>query len=227
MLTPSSFHPLAFSVRGRRAPSRCIYVNGVSPVVRKIKRLSTRRIATISTPGRYADGAGLELQVSSSGTKSWLFRYTLRGREHRMGIGPLHVVCLAEARERARQARLLILDGKDPLLEKRKRNVAASDIITFRECADAFLKSKLMAFRSEKHRDQWRSTLEVAHTHSGRRQYRGRRYEPRTTRPEAAVGRYARDCLPACGVAWSVSSPSLSRLVGARMRATLAGGVVT
>ena len=46
--------------------------------------------------------------------ESWLFRYCLQGREHRIGLGPPHTVGLAEAREKARQARLLILGGRDP-----------------------------------------------------------------------------------------------------------------
>jgi hypothetical protein len=83
----------------------------VSRSVRSIKRLSSRQIANLKTPGRDTDGAGLELQISPTGTKSWLFRYCLHGREHRIGLGPLHTVGLAEAREKARQARLLILDG--------------------------------------------------------------------------------------------------------------------
>jgi len=64
--------------------------------------------------GRYSDGHGLWLQISESGTKAWLFRYMLNGRARHMGLGPVHTVNLAEARMRARQARQLILDGKDP-----------------------------------------------------------------------------------------------------------------
>ena len=38
-----------------------------------------------------------------------------------MGLGALHTVSLGEARERARQARQILLDGDDPLEVKRKK----------------------------------------------------------------------------------------------------------
>ena len=73
-------------------------------------------VATTRKPGRYGDGGckGLWLQVSPEGTKSWLLRYMLRGRARAMGLGPVELVSLAEARERARAARRLLLDGVIP-----------------------------------------------------------------------------------------------------------------
>ena len=54
-------------------------------------------------PGRYGDGAqGLWLQVTAAGTKSWLLRYQVNGRPRHMGLGPVSVVSLHEARLRAR-----------------------------------------------------------------------------------------------------------------------------
>ena len=47
---------------------------------RTLHRLSPRRIETERKQGRYADGGGLYLQVSSQGTKSWLFRFTQGGK---------------------------------------------------------------------------------------------------------------------------------------------------
>ena len=35
----------------------------------------------------YGDGAGLWLQVSRGGTKSWVFRYELDGWAREMGLG--------------------------------------------------------------------------------------------------------------------------------------------
>jgi hypothetical protein len=131
--------------------------------VRKIHRLTPLKIRSLKTPGRYADGGGLELQVSKSLTKSWLFRYATLGQEHRVGLGSIHTINLQEARLRARQCRQQILDGQDPLALKREARADAAGVMTFRECADAFLKAKLRDFRSAKHRQQWASTLEDAH----------------------------------------------------------------
>src|SRR6476661_8218943 len=83
--------------------------------MREGNKLTALEVTRRERPGRYSDGHGLWLQVSSSGTKAWLFRYMIDGRARHMGLGPLHTVAPAEARIRARQARQLILDGKDPI----------------------------------------------------------------------------------------------------------------
>lgn len=78
-------------------------------------RLSALAVSRQKTPGMYADGGGLYLQVSRSGSKSWIFRYAMEGREREMGLGPLHTVSLSEARELALEARKLKLRGVDPI----------------------------------------------------------------------------------------------------------------
>jgi hypothetical protein len=53
-----------------------------------------------------------------------------------MGLGPAHTVSLAGARERARAARQMLLDGKDPIEAKRAaltaRRVAAAKLVMLR-----------------------------------------------------------------------------------------------
>jgi hypothetical protein len=78
-------------------------------------RLSTRTVEAKLKRGRYGDGGGLFLQVSKWGTKSWVFRFERAGVERHMGLGPLHTLSLAEARERARECRRVLLDGRDPI----------------------------------------------------------------------------------------------------------------
>ena len=134
----------------------------MSRSMRKIKRLTARAIENLKTTGRHADGAGLELQVSKTGTKSWLFRYTLNGREHRLGLGSVKDFSLAEARERARRARQQIADGIDPLADKRKAKLEAARMLTFREASEAYMSVKLKGFRSPKHKQTWKATIEMA-----------------------------------------------------------------
>ena len=62
-------------------------------------------------PGRHGDGGGLWLQVSPTKTKSWLFRYMRHGVAREMGLGSLDTIGIVEARERAQDARRLLLDG--------------------------------------------------------------------------------------------------------------------
>jgi hypothetical protein len=40
----------------------------------------------------YADGEGLYLQVGSGGAKSWIYRFTLNGRERYLGLGSANAV---------------------------------------------------------------------------------------------------------------------------------------
>ena len=89
-------------------------------MVREANKLSPLEVKRLKTPGRYCDGLGLWLQVAETEkgdgvTKAWLFRYTRHGRARQMGLGALHTVSLAEARERARVARQILLDGDDPI----------------------------------------------------------------------------------------------------------------
>jgi integrase len=116
-------------------------------------------------PGRYADPGcrGLWLQIAAAGTKSWLLRYMLHGKARAMGLGSVELVPLAEARERARAARRLLLDGKDPLeARKAKRLVQQLDAarnLSFETCATKYIAAHEPTWRNGVHRAQWRSTL--------------------------------------------------------------------
>lgn len=133
--------------------------------MRAANRLSAVKIARLTEPGRYADGGNLWLQITKTKTKSWLFRYMRDGRERAMGLGPVDIVPLADARERARQARRLLLDGRDPIDqrhgERSSARLEAAKAITFRDAAERYVDAHEASWRNEKHRAQWRSTLEM------------------------------------------------------------------
>lgn len=78
----------------------------------KINRLAARWVVTVTELGYDPDGGGLYLQVTASGAKSWVFRYRFEGRHPEMGLGPLHVIGLADARVAADSARKLIQAGQ-------------------------------------------------------------------------------------------------------------------
>ena len=79
-------------------------------------------------PVRFGDGGGLYLQVAAGNTKSWLFRYTLRGKAHEMGLGPVGEppdgVPLAKARTLAAEAAARLRAGRDPIEERRADRTA-------------------------------------------------------------------------------------------------------
>ena len=135
---------------------------------RAANRLTAMTVAKLTTPGRYCDGLGLWLQVTETEngdrvTKAWLFRYMRHGRARQMGLGALHTVSLAEARERARQARQILLDGDDPLeIKRQKRDEARAETaqrILFKNAAERFLELHENTWRNAKHKEQWRNSL--------------------------------------------------------------------
>jgi hypothetical protein len=65
---------------------------------RQLHRLTALRLGKLVEPGYYADGGGLHFQISSSGSRSWIFKFTLFGRTCEMGLGPLSSISLAAAR---------------------------------------------------------------------------------------------------------------------------------
>ncbi|MBE7422217.1 MAG: integrase arm-type DNA-binding domain-containing protein [Zoogloeaceae bacterium] len=131
-------------------------------MAKKIEKLSALRIAKYS-PGCHGDGANLWLQVGPTGGRSWLFRYRFGGKARNMGLGPVHTVSLAEAREKAREARKLLLDGLDPGAEKRSRleaiKLAAAVQLTFDQCAEKYISAHRTGWRNPKHAAQWENTL--------------------------------------------------------------------
>jgi integrase len=131
---------------------------------RRVERLTTRRVNAIKKPGRHADGGNLYLQVSETGVKSWLLRYSRHGRERWLGLGPVHTFSLAEARERAREARQQLKDGVDPLLHRREKHAAQaleeSRHITFEDAARAYFKQNESRWANRKHRSNFITSLE-------------------------------------------------------------------
>lgn len=94
-------------------------------MARQQQRLSALQVTKLTKPGLYGDGGGLTLQITTTGAKSWLLRYMVAGKPFGMGLGPTHTVSLAEARQKALDARKLLLDGINPLAAKKQSQIAA------------------------------------------------------------------------------------------------------
>jgi integrase len=111
--------------------------------------------------GRYGDGAGLYLVVAETGGRKWVFRFTLGGRVTEMGLGSADAVPLADARNRADEARKCVGRGLNPIEQKKEAARAAAGKPTFGQVADELISSKESGWRSARHRRQWRDTLET------------------------------------------------------------------
>jgi integrase len=71
------------------------------------------------------DGGSLFLEVTPAGGKNWRFRYRFNGKAGVLSPGKYPAVSLAEARERAAEARRLLADGISPGEAKKEAKLAA------------------------------------------------------------------------------------------------------
>jgi len=134
-------------------------------MARLTNRLTPKSVASKRKAGYYADGLGLYLQVSRSGSKSWLYRFMLRGRAREMGLGSVHDCSLAEAREKAAEARKRVREWIDPIdvRDAERRHIALEEArsMTFSKCAEAFIEAHRAGWKNAKHASQWTNTLET------------------------------------------------------------------
>lgn len=108
-------------------------------------------------PGATSDGGGLVLRVTDKGSTSWQYRYTLYGKRRLMGLGSTNVVTLAEARDKAAEARKLVAAGVDPLSVSKEKPEAK--IVMFDDAAADYIASQKAGWKSAKHAQQWQNTL--------------------------------------------------------------------
>lgn len=134
---------------------------------KKAVELGALQVGRLTKPGRYAVGgvAGLHLWVKESGMRSWVLRAMVGTQRKDIGVGGYPDVTLAGAREAARRARDLILQGINPI-EQRKQARAllmaeSATAKTFEECSRAYIEARGEEWRNPKHRQQWLNTLET------------------------------------------------------------------
>lgn len=134
---------------------------------KKVKEFTALEVKRKDHPGLYAVGgvAGLLLQVSEGGAKSWILRAMVGLKRREIGLGGYPGVSLADARAKAQEARYQILQGIDPVTARKEaRNKLLADQAaerTFKECAEEFIKDKSPEWKNDKHKVQWTATLQA------------------------------------------------------------------
>jgi integrase len=123
-------------------------------------------VVAIKVPGKYRFAPGLYLQVASADAKSWIYRFTVRRQERFMGLGSARDVSLVQARRRLEEIRVNQVSKKiDPIAEQKKASEAARDAqkksVPFRERVERYLEVHEGEWRNQKHRSQWRATLQT------------------------------------------------------------------
>lgn len=129
----------------------------------KLTARSLDKLIKEASPGLIGDGGGLYLQVGKTGGLSWLYRFQLNGSRRAMGLGKHPEVSLAQARERAANARKQVADGIDPIEAKEHAQLAAkaaqNKALTFQQCAAEYIDAHRSSWKSIKHAQQWENTL--------------------------------------------------------------------
>ena len=133
---------------------------------KKAKELEALAVSKLKAPGLHMVGvvAGLGLQVSATGARSWVLRAMVGGKRRDIGLGGYPDVTLAGAREKARQYRESIDQGKNPIDERRAAKsalqAAVSAALYFEDAAAQYITANEAEWRNAKHAQQWRNTLE-------------------------------------------------------------------
>ena len=133
---------------------------------KKAEELGALDVSRLVEPGLHFVGvvAGLALQVTPLGARSWILRVMIGGKRRSMGLGGYPDVTLAGAREAARIARDKISNGIDPIAERQaSRSALAAAVaatMTFSEASFAYIAAHESGWKNAKHIAQWRSTLE-------------------------------------------------------------------
>ena len=121
-------------------------------------KLSAAQIRALTKPGRYMDGDGLSLLLTAQKKGYWVLRATINGRRRDIGLGPLDLVKLAEARELAIDMRRDIQRGIDPIEERKRQKI---EILTFKAAAEKVHTEQKATWKNGKHQGQWIKTLET------------------------------------------------------------------
>jgi integrase len=125
-------------------------------------RLTAVGIRNLKDKGLHADGGGLYLRITDSGTKAWIFRFARDGRTRDMGLGTSAEISLASAREIAEQCRKLLKQGADPIETRKKTSIAQNrsvNSVVFRDAVERYISAHESSWKNAKHRQQWRNTL--------------------------------------------------------------------
>jgi len=109
--------------------------------------------------GMHADGGGLYLVVDDTGARRWALRTTVHGRRREIGLGPVSLLSLKDAREQAIVLRKVARAGGDPIAERDKGKRVS---LTFADAARKGHAEQIVPnAKNGKHVKQWLKTLET------------------------------------------------------------------
>jgi integrase len=176
----------------------------------KIKQLTERGVAAAKEPGYFSDGAGLYLQISKTGSKSWLFKFTLHGKSREMGLGSTLVVGLKAARDAAADARKLVQAGIDPIEDKRRKAAEEQQALEAKKAAkqaDKLTLDRALRDYVQAHEREWTPD----HAHDWRGSVISFISEKTRARPIASIVKS--DIVDELGHAWNENTITAARVL--------------
>jgi integrase len=124
-------------------------------------KLTVKSIKSLP-PGTHGDGGGLWLRKSESGNGQWIYRFRLHDRQRQMGLGSLAKVSLARARELRDEAQTIVVQGRDPVHEKRKaRQAARAELVTLSAVSEDAFKARQAELKGDGKAGRWFSPLQL------------------------------------------------------------------
>ena len=123
------------------------------------KALSALEVKRLTGAGLHMVGtvSGLGLNISATGSRSWILRTKMGSRRVDIGLGGYPEIVLAMAHERARTAKDKIHKGENPIAERQAKRQTVE--WTFERCAEAYIESHRSEWKNAKHASQWTNTL--------------------------------------------------------------------
>lgn len=138
-------------------------------VAKELSALEVKRLkhpGGVTRPVSFTVGgvAGLLLQVTANGGRTWVLRTHVGGKRREIGLGGASIT-LAGARERARDTLEQIRQGIDPVEDRKAKYAALATAqrrgLTFADALDRYCVARMEEFGSERHRQIWRSSVEM------------------------------------------------------------------
>jgi len=113
----------------------------------KLTNTAVKNMKPMDKTYKKADGGGLYIEVAKNGSKYWRMKYRFLGKEKRLALGVYPVVSLAEAREKAFDAKKLLDQGIDP---SQKKQIDKADL--YAEHENSFKNVAMAWFDFSKHK---------------------------------------------------------------------------
>ena len=120
-----------------------------------MKKITAAEVKSITKQGIYRAEDTLYLLVKKSDSRSWIQRLSVNKKRCDIGLGPVYAVSLAEVRNIARENRVKVFNGINPLDERRKPKTPS-----FRQTAIDTHRDHTSTW-SNRHADTWMQMLEL------------------------------------------------------------------